>query len=122
MDAYSSDKLLLERYGLATQGFRRSWTDLGTAVVIEADPDGEFGPRPATTVRVEVSAYPVQFWRLTVTRPQENGLNEDGTTVYEPCEVLAIKTGSGSFCTYWPAVEMVATHCFEVEARTEAHA
>lgn len=117
MNAYERDRALMESLGLTTSGFERGWTDLGTVTVQEAEPDGEYGPRPASTVRVEVCAMPAQFWRFTVTRPKDGAETlPDGTVVgvYEPLEVREVTTGSGAFSTYWPVAKRLAEHMLDV--------
>lgn len=119
-DAYehNGDRALMESLGLRTTDFGRGWTDLGIVTVQEAEPDGEYGSRPAATVKVEVSAMPAQFWRFTVSRPRDDAETlPDGTVrgIYEPIEVRIITTGSGSFGTYWPMAKLMAEHCLSVE-------
>lgn len=120
VDAYESDRPLMESLGLRTVVFDRGWTDLGTVTVEKAEPRGEFGPRPASTVRVEVLALPAQFWRFTVTRPRDACETVDGEVrgIYEPLEVLTVTTGSGSFAEYWPVATMIANHVLDVEVGT----
>jgi hypothetical protein len=118
--AYADDVALMEKLGLRTTDFGREWTDLGTVTVQEAEPNDEYGPRPASTVKVEVSAMPAQFWRFTVTRPKDDAeVTADGKVrgIYEPLEIRVITTGSGSFTRYWPVAEMMAEHCLDVERR-----
>ena len=116
-DAYGKDAEALRLLGLKTNGFGRDWTDLGTVVVEEADPDGEYGPRPAATVKVEVSSMPVLFWRFTITRPRDESTTVDGKVVgvYEPLEKFVMSTGSGTFCEYYPMAEMVAMNMVGLE-------
>ena len=88
----------------------------------EAEPDGEYGPRPAATVQVEVSAMPAQFFRFTITRPRDDveELAEpgpDGRTwraVYEPVEVIEVTTGSGNFREFWPTAKFIAENAMSV--------
>lgn len=121
-DAYSGDKGLMASLGLRTWGFKHEWTDLGTVVVEEADTENEYncptGPRPAATVKVEVSAMPAQFWCFTVTRPRDEVKHlDDGSwhSVYEPVERFEVKTGSGSFSEYWPMAKALAQHTLTVQ-------
>jgi hypothetical protein len=122
MRAYSWDEPLMRVLGLRTTGFEREWTDLGTVTVEEAEPEGEYGPRPAATVKVEVLALPAQFWRFTVTRPRDEAETVDGEVrgIYEPVEIRVITTGSGSFSEYWPSARLVASHCLNVEVVVDA--
>lgn len=126
-DAYThnGDRKLLQELGLAVFGFGVDWIDLGTVVLFEAEERTYGNPpetktAPATTVKVEVSCLPAQFWRFTVTRPRDQ-VDELGEgrwrTVYEPVEVFEITTGSGGFSGYWPGVKQIAGHCFEVERK-----
>lgn len=118
LGAYSSDEALLQSLGLRTTDFGGGWTNLGTVVVEEAEPDGEFGPRPASTVRVEVQALPAQFWRFTVIRPRDACETlPDGSVrgTYEPLEVRVVTTGSGTFTEYWAVAAMVAHHLLDIE-------
>lgn len=135
MSAYTNDKPLLRELGLdekwegepgtgpglASMRSTNGYVDLGTVTVEEAEPDGEYGPRPATTIKVEVSAMPAQFYRFTVTRPRsdsewvEVGGERKLITNYEPMETLVIGTGSGTFSEYWPMAANVAQRCFEVD-------
>lgn len=116
-DAYAQDVALMQQLGLRTDNFGRDWTHLGTVTVDEAEPEDRFGPRPASTVRVEVAALPAQFWRFTVTRPRDECETVDGEVrgIYEPVEVRVITTGSGRFGEYWPVARMVAQHVLSVE-------
>lgn len=120
MDAYPKDQALMESLGLRTGGYGRDWNDLGTVVRDKGNPHGEYGPKPPTTIKVEVAALPAKFWRFTVTRPRDAAETlPDGTVrgVYEPVEVRVITTGSGAFTDYWPTVELIADHMLDVEAR-----
>lgn len=116
-DAYDADLKALADLGLRTTDFDYVWTDLGTVTVQEAEPDGEYGPRPAATVKVEVSAMPAQFWRFTVTRPRDEADTLPGgrvVGVYEPVQVRVVTTGSGRFTDYWPVARMLAENMLEV--------
>lgn len=123
---HNGDYGLLKELGLQTGNFGRDWTDLGTVTVREAEEDGEYGARPATTVKVEVTALPAQFWRFTITRPRDDSKkigHPDGSWevigIYEPVETIVLTTGSGGFSTYWPTVERFAEHMISV--RTDAN-
>lgn len=138
---HNGDRVLLESLGLRVTGFRRDWTDLGTVTLREAEPDGEFGPRPATTIKVEVEAFPAMIWRFTITRPRDETeeipddappvpyeqARADGTNrwraIYEPVEVFEMRTGSGGFSTYWPTAKQIAEHMVDVVcvASRESH-
>ena len=102
---YPRDRSLMMSLGLSVGRFCRDWTDLGTVVIHEADSEIPF----PTTVKVEVSALPAQFWRFTVTRPV------DDLGPRRP-ETLVVQTGSGAFSDYWPSVRHVADNCFTVVA------
>ena len=121
--AYISDRALLESLGLKVDGFGRDWTDLGTVEVREADTENEYdcltGPRPAATVKVEVSAMPAQFFRFTITRPQDFVMDDAEAprgfrAVYEPVEVFEMSTGSGNFSAYWPMAKAIAENMLSV--------
>ncbi len=119
-DAYkhNGDEDKLRSLGLRTTNFGRAWTDLGTVTVEEAEPDGDFGPRPAATVRVEVMALPSMGWRFTIVRPREEVEDLGGgawRAVYEPCETIVFETGSGGFVGFWPTAELMATHMIEIK-------
>lgn len=112
----------MERLGLRTTGFGRDWTDLGTVTVSEAETENPYdsptGPKPATTVKVEVSALPAQFWRFTVERPRDETEDVAGggfRAIYEPMERFVITTGSGGFTNYWPIAKAVAEHLVNIE-------
>lgn len=114
---FNGDRKLLESLGLKTTGFRRERTELGTVVLYEEQE--EYGKlRPATEIRVAVTALPAQFWTFVVLRPREF-IKElpygDWTPLYEPREEIEISTGSGSFGEYWPGIIKVADHSFEVK-------
>lgn len=127
---HNGDRALMESLGLKVDDFGRDWTDLGTVIVSEAE-DAGFGPKPASTVKVEVTALPAQFWRFTITRPRDEiedipddappVPHEQGSVgagrwraVYEPVEVFEMRTGSGAFSTYWPAADLFAQHMLVV--------
>lgn len=123
--AYERDRTLMRSLGLKLSGYGRERTELGTVTIFPAEPNGPYGPRPATKVKVAVVAMPAQFWHFTVSRPRDE-IEEDlpqpdaytksnWRAVYEPVEVFEISTGSGAFSEYWPMVKAVANHCFEVE-------
>jgi hypothetical protein len=114
---HNGDHELLESLGLRTWNFERAWTPLGTVVVQDAEPDGEYGPRPATTVDVAVSALPAQFWRFTITRPRDDCETVNGKVrgIYTPLEHFVMTTGSGAFGTYWPMAKALAKHMINVE-------
>jgi hypothetical protein len=129
---HNGDRDLLLSLGLKADNFGRDWTDLGTVIVSEAEPDGEFGPKPASTIKVEVSAYPAQFWRFTITTPRDecedipddappqpheqgNSAYKRWRAVYEPVEVYRVRTGSGGFSRYWPMAREIAEHMVIVE-------
>jgi hypothetical protein len=114
---YNGDKALMEQLGLRTWNFERKWTDLGTVTVQEAEPDGEYGPRPAATVKVEVSALPAQFFRFTVTRPRDESEVVDGKVrgIYEPLERFVLRTGSGGFSKFWPMAKAVAEDMLTID-------
>lgn len=108
-DAYThnGDDKLLRSLGLATSASGgRGFLDIGTVELCEAK-----GDTPATTIKVEVSSMPAQFWRFTVTRPRDD-------TPPTPVERLEVTTGSGSFGEYWPMVVAVANHCLYVKDLT----
>lgn len=117
--SHNGDDRLLSSLGLRTEGFERGWTDLGTVTVHEAEPDGEFGPLPATTVRVFVSAVPAQFWKFEITRPRDDAetINGEVRGLYEPLERITVQTGSGGFGLYWPTAKMIAEHMLDCEAQ-----
>lgn len=92
----SDDRELMTGLGLRIEGFERDWTDIGTVEL------GEGGP----IVQVSVAAAPALFWRFTINRQASGQMDR---------EILQVSTGSGSFSEYWPAVQQVAHHCFEVE-------
>jgi len=114
---HNGDQEAMEELGLRTAGFARDWTALGTVVVHAAEPEGEYGPRPAATIDVEVSAMPAMFWRFTITRPHDGAETVDGKVrgIYEPLERFVMKTGSGGFTTYWPIAKMIAENMLTVE-------
>ena len=128
---HNGDFELLTSLGLKTWGFRRDWTDLGTIVLLPAE-DNEFGHKPETTIKVEVCAYPAQFWRFTITRPRDEvrdldpdepdhpyqqGNRERGRWIaaYEPVEQFVMTTGSGGFTNYWDTAKQIAGHWVDVE-------
>ena len=122
---HNGDHELLESLGLRTWNFGREWTNLGTVIVREAETANEYhcatGPRPATSVRVEVSAIPAQFWRFTITRPRDETVDDASVeygfrSVYEPVEVFEITTGSGGFGGYWDIARAVAEHMVDIKA------
>lgn len=115
--ANDGDVGLLISLGLRTTDFQREFTDLGTVIVEEAEPDGEYGPKPASTVKVEVAAMPAQFWRFTVTRPQDNSELVNGKVrgIYEPVEIFILSTGSGRFSEYWPIAKRVAENMLDIK-------
>lgn len=95
------DQDVLVSLGLCPTYSGPDWTDLGQ-VVIEAEfVDEELGLRPATKIRVEVSALPAEFWRFTIERPDE----DSGHVSH-----FAMETGSGSFQTFWPMAKAIAEH------------
>lgn len=114
---HNGDHDLLASLGLKTDDFGREWTPLGTVVVQEAEPNGEFGPRPAATVDVEVSALPAQWWRFTISRPRDDSETVDGEVrgIYEPLERFVMTTASGGFTTYWPIAKLIAEHMLYIE-------
>lgn len=116
---FNGDRKLLESLGLKTTGFRRERTELGTVVLHEAEAEEEYkAVRPATEIRVAVTALPAQFWMFVILRPREfiKELSDgDWLPLYEPREEIEISTGSGSFGEYWPGVVKMAEHCFEVK-------
>lgn len=120
---HNGDRVLMESLGLQTYGFKREWTDLGTVVVAEAEEIEAGEPprkkmRPAATVQVEVIAHPAQFFRFTITRPQERIVdqkNKKWYVIYEPVQRFVIKTGSGGFGDYWPVAKMMAEHMIDVK-------
>lgn len=121
---HNGDLALLQELGISTGPFGREWTDLGTVTVQEAETTNEYhcrtGPRPAAVVKVEVVAYPAQFWRFTVTRPRDETENDPEApngfrSVYEPVEVFEITTGSGGFSDYWPIAKAVAQNMVNVK-------
>lgn len=118
MDVYWSDadKKLMRELGLSFE-VNRALTDIGTVIVYEAEPDGEFGPKPATTVKVWCGALPAKFWRFDITRPRDDCDVVDGAVigVYEPLEHIVLTTGSGSFFDYWPTVLMFAQHTMDAK-------
>lgn len=107
---HNGDERLLKELGLRTTNFGRDWTDLGTVVVYEEEPEGEYGPMPATTVKVEVSAWPAQFWQFTITKPSDDSEVIDGKVIgkYFPIQRFVLSTGSGSFCEYWEVAKLFA--------------
>jgi hypothetical protein len=115
--SYHEDAALMAKLGLKTGPFGRDWTDLGTVIVQEAEPDGQYGPRPESTVKVEVSAMPAQFWKFTIIRPKDDAKTVNGKVIgiYEPLEKFVVRTGSGSFSQYWPTAEMIAHNTMCVE-------
>jgi hypothetical protein len=124
--AYRADVPLMTRLGLRTTGFGNDWTHVGTVEVLPAKaatPDDPHNPfRPATTVKVEVSAHPAQFWRFTITRPQDRCEDlPDGEfrVVHEPVEVIEVRTGSGPFGDYWPMADAIAKHLLTVTTKGE---
>lgn len=123
---HNGDRALMAELGLRTDGFDSEFTPLGTVVVEEAEPDGQFGPRPAVEVAVEVSALPAQFFRFTIRRPRDEveDLPEGETDphtghgwrgVYEPVEVFVMTTGSGGFGDYWPIAKAVAQNMVNIK-------
>lgn len=118
MTAYShnGDAELMRSLGLAT-AFGRDWTNLGIVTVEEAEPEGEFGPRPAALIEVEASAMPAQFWRFTIVRPRDDAETVGGKVrgVYAPMERFILSTGSGGFGDYWPMAQAVARNMATVE-------
>lgn len=108
---HNGDRDFMEALGLKVDGFVNDWTDLGTIILYEAD-----GPCPATTVRVEVSAHPAQFWRFTILRSRDESVTIDGRVVgiYEPRERIVLETGSGGFQDYWGTVTLFANDMLNV--------
>lgn len=128
---HNGDAKLLASLGLRTTDFGREWTDLGTVEIYPRATENGYnaltGPCPATTVKVEVVAYPAQFWRFTVTRPRDEVMDDEHApygfrAVYEPVQVYEISTGSGSFSGYWPAVKLIAEHMLEIKRLDSADA
>lgn len=115
--AYSHDRDLMLSLGLQVDGFAREWTHLGTVTVHPANPDGEYGPKPGTTIEVEVSAFPAHFWRFTITRPRDEAKVVNGKVVgvYTPVERFVMTTGSGGFKDYWNMAMAVAENRVNVE-------
>jgi hypothetical protein len=118
----NGDRKLLAELGLRTHGFGRDWTDIGTVIHREAE-ETDHGLRPATEVKVEVSALPAQFWRFTILRPREEieDLEEedengrDWRCVYTPRQVIQFSTGSGSFSKYWEVAKLIAEHMIGID-------
>lgn len=96
---HNGDHDLMTSLGLRTSGFGRDWTDLGTVTL-----DSQREERPDTTIKVEVTAVPAQFFRFTITRPNEDNCENGGM----PLEVFEITTGSGSFGEYYEVALLVA--------------
>jgi len=107
-NAYDSDRKLMESLGLRTYNFDRGWTDLGTVTL---DWDGSDDKRPKATIKVDVSSMPAQFWKFTITRPNEDNYEND----YLPLEVFELQTGSGNFHEYWPLAKMVADQMVDIK-------
>lgn len=94
--AYAVDEPILRKLGLRTENFGgNEWTDLGEVVLY---PDEPSSPK----VKVEVSVWPAQFWRFTVTERAEG-------------PDLLITTGSGTFCAYWQTAIEVAKDMIKIE-------
>lgn len=93
--AYDRDIPLLLMHGLRTSDSgHEDWSDLGIVTLYPGE--------TATTIKVEVSSMPAQFWRFTITDRVEG-------------PDVVIKTGSGTFSEYWPAAVLVAGGCFDIK-------
>lgn len=120
---HNGDRELLRSLGLKTSATGAgSWVELGTTIVHEAKTIETGRPKrtvdyPACTVTVEVAAYPAQFWRFTVSRYDEEIVEEDGDDwgVRLTEQRFVLRTGSGGFWRYWPVAEMVAQNLLDVE-------
>lgn len=121
---YNGDDKLLASLGLRTSGVGHRWIDLGTVEVVPASDSNPYdcltGPSPASTVKVEVHSMPSMFWRFTLTRPRDEVVDDPSAprgwrSVYEPCEVYEMSTGSGGFGEYWPIAEKWALHWFNIK-------
>lgn len=110
--SHNGDHAFMVNLGLRADGYAlHEWTDLGTVIVEEADPEGEYGPRPSTSVRVEVYAAPAQFYRFTILRPRDDiETLPDGTVraIYESRERMVLTTGTGGFQEFWAAAVLLA--------------
>lgn len=130
---HNGDRDLMASLGLRPGVLRAGeWTDLGTVTLRAAEEQTYGNPEetklcPATTVKVEVCAYPAQFWRFTITRPQDQtehyGKDERGIdlwrAIYEPVERFVMTTGSGGFSNYWETAKAVAENMVNVERLTD---
>lgn len=122
---HNGDAKLLASLGLRTTGFTLGErTDLGTVEIYPAETSNPYdcltGPRPATTVRCEVTALPAQFFRFTITRPRDETIDDESArlgwrSVYEPCDLYEINTGTGGFTDFWPSVKLIAEHMISVK-------
>lgn len=86
---HNGDADLARELGLRDTIFPHGeWTDVGEVQVDRG------------RVQVEVIAFPAQFWRFTCTHDSEGEGYPERTTV--------LRTGSGSFASYWPIAEKFA--------------
>ena len=104
---YTDDRPLMEELGLDHRIIiKREWTLLGTVEMPkDEDYDGKYGVKHPTTIKVECSAFPAQFWRFTITRARWDLDRDANSGGYDGTEVTVLSTGSGNFRGYWEQIK-----------------